>query len=162
LATRLARFLKIDYACIKAKRILQLMNAREVRDVARNGFDVQLHTHRHRTPQDERLFRREIEDNRTYIRELIGTQPVHFCYPGGVHRPVFLPWLQQERVASATTCDAGLATPDSESLLLPRFVDNQNRTQIEFEGWVTGVGDLLAFRRAASQRYVSRISPAPR
>lgn len=154
LATRLAQFLKIDYACIKAKRILQLMNAREVQELARNGFDVQLHTHRHRTPGEERLFRREIEDNRTHIRELIGTEAVHFCYPGGIHRPAFLPWLQEESVVSATTCDAGLATRDSESLLLPRFVDNQNRTQIEFESWVTGVGDLLAFRRAAPQTYV--------
>jgi peptidoglycan/xylan/chitin deacetylase (PgdA/CDA1 family) len=156
LAARLARFLTIDYACIKARRILQLMNAGEVREVARNGFDVQLHTHRHRTPEDERLFRREIQDNRAHIRELTATQPVHFCYPGGVHRPAFLPWLHEERVASATTCDAGLATRDSESLLLPRFVDNQNRTQIEFESWVTGVGDLLAFRRAAPQEYVPR------
>jgi peptidoglycan/xylan/chitin deacetylase (PgdA/CDA1 family) len=154
LGARLARFLKIDYARIKAKRILQMMNAREVQEVARNGADVQLHTHRHRTPDDERLFRREIEDNRIYIHELLGTHPVHFCYPGGIHRPGFLPWLQKERVASATTCDAGLATRDSESLLLPRFVDNQNRAQIEFESWVTGVGDLLAFRRAAPQTYV--------
>ena len=154
LAVRLARLLTIDYAGIKTRRILQLMNAREVQDVARNGFDVQLHTHRHRTPGEERLFRREIQDNRAHIRELTANQPVHFCYPGGIHRPEYLPWLREEHVASATTCDAGLATRESESLLLPRFVDNQNRTQIEFESWVTGVGDLLAFRRAARQVYV--------
>jgi peptidoglycan/xylan/chitin deacetylase (PgdA/CDA1 family) len=154
LAARLARLLKIDYASIKAKRLLQLMNSREVQEVARNGLDVQLHTHRHRTPEDEVLFRREIEDNRAHIRRLIGTYPVHFCYPLGAYRPAFLPWLQEERVASATTCDAALAVRDSESLLLPRFVDNQNRTQIEFESWVTGVGGLLAFRRAAPEAYV--------
>ena len=154
LAARLARFLQIDYGGLKAKRILQLMNAREVQDVARNGVDIQLHTHRHGTPEDEGLFRAEIEDNRTHIRELTGTQPVHFCYPGGVHSPAFLPWLRREGIASATTCDAGLATRRSESLLLPRFVDNQNRTQIEFESWISGAGDLLAFRRAAPQVYV--------
>jgi peptidoglycan/xylan/chitin deacetylase (PgdA/CDA1 family) len=154
LAARLAHFLKIDYAGIKTKRILQLMNAREVQEVARDGVNVQLHTHRHRTPKDEGLFRREIEDNRTHIRELTATQPSHFCYPGGVHRPAFLPWLREEHIMSATTCDVGLATRDSDSLLLPRFVDNQNRTQIEFESWVTGVGDLFALRRAASQEYV--------
>jgi hypothetical protein len=130
------------------------MNASEVQEVARNGVSVQLHTHRHRTPEDEGLFRREIEDNRTHIRELIATEPVHFCYPAGIHRPAFLPWLREERIASATTCDAGLATRESKSLLLPRFVDTQNRTQIEFESWLTGVGDLLAFRRAPPQEYV--------
>ena len=50
LAARLARFLKIDYDRLKAKRILQLMNAHELQEVARNGVDVQLHTHRHRKP----------------------------------------------------------------------------------------------------------------
>jgi peptidoglycan/xylan/chitin deacetylase (PgdA/CDA1 family) len=154
LAARLARFLKIDYDRLKAKRILQLMNARELREVARNGVDVQLHTHRHRTPEDETLFRREIQDNRARIHDLTSRHPVHFCYPSGVHRPVFLPWLREEHIVSATTCDAGLATRYSKNLLLPRFIDNQNRTQIEFESWVTGVGDLLAFRRAARQKYV--------
>ena len=153
-AARLAGFLKIDYGGLKAKRILQLMNAGEVQEVARNGVDVQLHTHRHRTPGDEASFRREIQDNRARIRELISTQPVHFCYPSGVHRPSFLPWLRDEHVVSATTCDAGLATRHSEFLLLPRFVDTRNRTQIEFESWIAGVGDLLAFRRAAAQKYV--------
>jgi peptidoglycan/xylan/chitin deacetylase (PgdA/CDA1 family) len=149
LAARLASFLEIDYSAIKAKRILQLMNAHEVQEVARNGVDIQLHTHRHRTPEDETRFRGEIQENRSRIQALIGTQPVHFCYPSGVYRPEFLSWLREEQVVSATTCDAGLAARQSESLLLPRFIDNQNRTEIEFESWVTGVGDLLAFRRAA-------------
>jgi peptidoglycan/xylan/chitin deacetylase (PgdA/CDA1 family) len=149
LAARLASFLEIDYSAIKAKRILQLMNAHEVQEVARNGVDIQLHTHRHRTPEDETRFRWEIQENRSRIQALIGTQPVHFCYPSGVYRPEFLSWLREEQVVSATTCDAGLAARQSESLLLPRFIDNQNRTEIEFESWVTGVGDLLAFRRAA-------------
>jgi peptidoglycan/xylan/chitin deacetylase (PgdA/CDA1 family) len=154
LAGRLAQLLNIDYEDLKAKRIVQLMNAREVAQVARNGVDVQLHTHRHRTPNSEELFLREIEDNRSYIRELIGTHPFHFCYPGGVHRPEFIPWLRKGGVASATTCDVRLATRHSVSLSLPRFVDTENRTELEFESWLTGVGDLLAVRRSASQVYV--------
>jgi hypothetical protein len=55
---------------------------------------------------------------------------------------------------SATTCDAGLAERESDSLLLPRYVDHQGRTQLDFESWVTGVGDLLAVRRKASQKLV--------
>lgn len=151
LAGRLARFLKLDYEAMKAKRILQLMNARELKEVASEGVDVQLHTHRHRTPEDEGLFRREIHDNRSKIREMIATDPAHFCYPSGVYRAEFLPWLRKENMISATTCDAGLATRDSESLLLPRFIDHQDRTELEFESWLTGVGDLLALRRGASQ-----------
>jgi peptidoglycan/xylan/chitin deacetylase (PgdA/CDA1 family) len=151
---RLAGFLKLDFDSFKSRRILQLMNAREVQEIARAGADVQLHTHRHRTPEEEALFRREIHDNRARIRELISREAVHFCYPSGVYRPAFLPWLKKEHVVSATTCDAGLATRRSDSLLLPRFIDNQNRMEIEFESWITGVGDLLALRRAATQRYI--------
>jgi len=156
LAARLARVLKIDYAELKAKRILQLMNYSELQEISRNGVDVQLHTHRHRTPEDEVLFRKEIQDNRSTLQKLIPTPLVHFCYPSGVYATSFLPWLQKEQVVSATTCDTGLAERQTESLLLPRFVDQQTRTQIEFESWVTGVGDLLAVRRkAAAQKQIS-------
>jgi peptidoglycan/xylan/chitin deacetylase (PgdA/CDA1 family) len=151
LASQLAHVLQIDYDALKAKRILQLMNAREVREIARNGVDVQLHTHRHRTPENEILFRKEIQDNRSRIRDLTATEPIHFCYPSGVYSPAFLPWLREEHVVSATTCDAGLAERQTEGLLLPRFVDHQHRTHIEFESWLTGVGDLLAIRRKAAQ-----------
>lgn len=152
LAAQLARILKVDYDNLKAKRIVQLMNGRELQEIASNGVAVQLHTHRHRTPEEETLFRKEIQDNRAAIQNLTGRQPVHFCYPSGVYRLAFLPWLRKELVESATTCDAGLASRDSESLLLPRFIDHQNRTQVEFESWVTGVGDLVAVRRKASQK----------
>jgi peptidoglycan/xylan/chitin deacetylase (PgdA/CDA1 family) len=151
IAAQLARVLQIDYDGLRAKRILTLMNGRELQEVAGNGVDVQLHTHRHRTPEDEALFRKEIQDNRATIHKLTATEPVHFCYPSGVYRPAFLPWLRKEHVVSATTCDAGLAAPQTDSLLLPRFVDHQNRTQLEFDSWVTGVGDLLAVRRKAAQ-----------
>jgi peptidoglycan/xylan/chitin deacetylase (PgdA/CDA1 family) len=154
LAAQLARLLQIDYDALKAKRILQLMNGRELQEIASQGIDIQLHTHRHRTPEDETLFRKEIQDNRSTIQHFIPTQPVHFCYPSGVYEPAFLPWLRAENVLSATTCDAGLAEPSSEALLLPRYVDHQDRTQLDFESWITGVGDLLAVRRKAAQTHV--------
>ena len=154
LAARLARFLGLDYEALAAKRILQLMNAREVREVAANGIDIQLHTHRHRTPADETLFRREIRDNRERIEALVSTKPVHFCYPSGVYRKEFFAWLAKEQVVSATTCDSGLATRQCQPFLIPRFIDNQCQATISFESWISGVGDLLALRRAATQKYV--------
>lgn len=151
IAAKLARVLNIDYERLRAKRILQLMNESELQEISQNGIDVQLHTHRHRTPEDETLFRNEIQENRLAISKATATEPVHFCYPSGVYHPAFLPWLRKENVASATTCDVGLADRGSESLLLPRFIDHQNRTQLEFESWITGVGDLLAVRRKAAE-----------
>ena len=160
-AAQLARLLNIDYSALKATRILQLMNGRELQDISRNGIDLQLHTHRHRTPENEALFCREIEDNRAALQELAGVNPVHFCYPSGIHRPSFLTWLRKEKVVSATTCDAGLAARESDSLLLPRFVDHQRRTQLDFDSWTSGIGDLLAVRRKAAQKIIPNYGADP-
>jgi peptidoglycan/xylan/chitin deacetylase (PgdA/CDA1 family) len=96
-------------------------------------------------------FRKEIDDNRKWLEAVVGKPAEHFCYPAGDYDPQFLPWLRADGVISATTCDAGLATADGEPLLLPRFVDNSTRSSAEFESWLTGVGDLLSFRKEASQ-----------
>ncbi len=154
LAGRLAANLGLDYAELAAKRILQLMNARELAEVGSNGVDVQLHTHRHRTPGDEASFRKEITENRERIRTLTGHEASHFCYPSGVYQKAFIGWLEKENVVSATTCDAGLADWHDDPYLLPRFVDTSGRSTLEFESWLSGVGSLLALRRAASQRYI--------
>ncbi len=154
IAHRLADGLGIDYSAFAGKRMLQLMNAKEVAEVAKNGVDVQLHTHRHRTPEDEVLFRREITENRERIRALTGREASHFCYPSGVYRQEFIAWLKKDDVLSATTCDAGLAGRDDNPFLLPRFVDTTGRSQTEFESWLSGVGSLVAVRKAASQRYI--------
>jgi peptidoglycan/xylan/chitin deacetylase (PgdA/CDA1 family) len=154
LSARLATLLGVNYEALVSTRTLQLMNTQELREVASSGVDVQLHTHRHRTPEDETLFRREIQDNRARILALVSTSPRHFCYPSGVYRRMFFPWLAQEQVVSATTCDSGLATRDSEMLLIPRFVDTQKKTPTDFESWLSGVGDLLAVRRMAKRNYV--------
>ena len=151
IASRLARALGIDYAALTAKRILQLMNAREIAELAKAGVDVQLHTHRHRTPDDEALFRREIDDNRRRIQCITNKSPQHFCYPSGVYRQAFVSWLEKDGVLSATTCDAGLVSSGDNPFLLARFVDTTGRTQLEFESWLSGVGAILAFRKTAAQ-----------
>ena len=149
-AQRLAARLEIDYRALLDKRILQLMTPEEAAEAARAGIDVQLHTHRHRTPEDHDLFIREIRDNRFRVERITGIPAVHFCYPSGVWRREFLPWLNEERVATATTCEPGLASIHSEKLLLPRLLDMSTLTSIEFEGWLAGVGSWLP--RRASRR----------
>ncbi|MGA2038520.1 MAG: polysaccharide deacetylase family protein [Bryobacteraceae bacterium] len=143
LACRIAGELDVDYAEILRLRMLQLMTPSELAEIAAGGIDVQLHTHRHRMPLDEKLFVREIRDNREWIVAKIGTQPNHFCYPGGQYRPEFLPWLRAEHVVSATTCDRGIADRDCEPLLLPRLPDLMSMTDIEFESWLAGISAFL-------------------
>ena len=146
-----ARGVSVDYEELSARRVLHLVNPAEVRELAAAGVDVQLHTHRHRTPHVRELFRREIDDNRAVLRQLTGRgDAVHFCYPSGVYERAFLPWLAEAGVRTATTCDTGYATRESERLLLPRLLDVSSLSDLEFEGWLTGVSAALPRRREAS------------
>ena len=154
IAARLAQRLGIDYLGLRQKRILQLMKREEVVQLAAKGVDFQLHTHRHRTPAIEELFRREIRDNRASIAKAVAGKREHFCYPSGAYRPEFLTWLTKEEVVSATTCDTGFATPASHPLLLPRLVDTSGRTDLEFEGWLSGIGHFLSRRKRGQLAHV--------
>lgn len=140
---RLANDLGVDLQPIIAKQMFHIMTGEQVADASRNEIEFELHTHRHRTPLDEDLFRREIRENRETIQSMTGRNPVHFCYPSGRHRPEFLPWLKDEGVISATTCDPGLASRQSEPLLIPRLVDTLPQSDAHFESWLSGFGSLL-------------------
>lgn len=146
LAASLASQLKVDYDCLLQERSMHILRPEEVRQLAAEGVDVQLHAHRHRTPMDSKLFLREIEDNRVSIQHMTGRHASHFCYPSGVYDFRFLPWLQKAGIVSATTCETGFASRDSNQLLLPRFLDNSTLSSIEFEGWLTGISAALPRR----------------
>jgi peptidoglycan/xylan/chitin deacetylase (PgdA/CDA1 family) len=140
LMARLCRALGVDYEGLLRNRVLGLMNTREVQLLASSGTDFQLHTHRHRTPPSEELFRREIADNRACLERITNRRSNHFCYPSGVCDPAFLPWLRAEGIRSATTCESGLAERMSDPLTLPRLLDGAHVNQLEFEAWLSGVG----------------------
>jgi peptidoglycan/xylan/chitin deacetylase (PgdA/CDA1 family) len=147
LAARIAGELGVDYGELRRLRLLQLMTADQIAEIAQAGVDIQLHTHRHRVPLDKNLFEREIRDNREWIAARTGRQASHFCYPSGVYREEFLPWLRGERVVSATTCEYGLASRTTEPLVLPRLLDSTGVSELDFEAWLAGVGHLLPRRR---------------
>jgi peptidoglycan/xylan/chitin deacetylase (PgdA/CDA1 family) len=147
LARKLAHALDLDFDRFLEARLLQLMNPVEVAELANQGVDFQLHTHRHRSPLDKALYQKELSDNRSSIERATGSAPHHFCYPSGRHRREFLPWLREAGVVSATTCDPGLASSTSDPLLLPRLVDVESLSAIEFQGWLTGASSLLPRRQ---------------
>ena len=147
LAAKLARRLKIDYDALCDKRILHLLTPDEVGRLAADGVDIQMHTHRHRSPLNRELFYREIEENRNSIQAMTGSSATHFCYPSGVFSNAFLSWLEDLNVVSATTCEPGFASRNSHRLLLPRLVDHTLLSPIEFEGWLAGPSAALPRRR---------------
>ncbi len=164
LARRLAERLGVDYDHIIARRLFHLMTPDEVRAVASHSIDVQLHTHRHRTPRERGEFDREIADNRRAIAAVLGERELeHFCYPNGDIDPCFLPWLAEGRVRTATTCEPGLASRDDEPLMLPRVVDSAALSPVEFEGWLSGLSSFLpTLRRSRDWRRRAGQPPRPR
>lgn len=154
IARLLAEVLGIDYAGLAGKRILQIMNPAEIRQLAAEGVDFQLHTHRHRVPSDRLLFLTEIRQNRERLLEITDQTAEHFCYPGGVYDPQFLPWLQEENVRSATTCDLNFAMSADNPLLLPRLIDTPALSQVEYESWLSGIGPFVSRRRKGGRKFV--------
>jgi peptidoglycan/xylan/chitin deacetylase (PgdA/CDA1 family) len=142
-------------ANLRQRRMLHLLTPEESAALAAQGVDMQLHTHRHRTPLNHALFIREIEDNRRALQQSgAAAGPSHFCYPSGVHEADFLPWLRECGIASATTCDTGLALAHEEPLLLPRLVDFSLLKPLEFEAWIAGAPALLPRRTRHGYRIV--------
>lgn len=151
LLRRLAERIGIDYDAILRRRLLHIMTPDQAAALPRDLIDVQLHTHRHRTPREQAPFQREIRDNRREIASLIETRVAleHFCYPSGYYQPEFLPWLRNEGVTTATTCIPGIACPHDDPLLLPRLVDTMHISPLVFSAWLAGFAAWLPRRAVA-------------
>ena len=144
LLERLAAVLKVDFQRICRERTFHLMTGEQAAELAARGLDIQLHTHRHRAPLEEAEFRKEIRENREFILRATGYASAHFCYPSGQHDRRLVPWLEAEGVASAVTCEPGLASRRDSPFLLPRYLDAMDNSETTFESWLCGVRLLLS------------------
>jgi hypothetical protein len=149
---KFAERLGIDYEQILRSRILSLMNQTEIREAAKGGVDIQLHTHRHRLPKDRGLVRKEILDNRTFLEPLVGKELRQLCYPSGIWSKEQWPWLADLGIESATTCMSGLNDGKTARLGLKRFLDGENVSAIEFEAEIYGLSELLRGCRGSLKR----------
>jgi hypothetical protein len=128
-----------------AKDVLRLLSREQVRTMQDEGADFQLHTHRHRFPDDEQVVREEVESNRKRIYALTGKEANHLCYPSGEHYISRLGTLRALSIASATTCIPGLNGSGADLLLLNRYIDTNDKSQLEFEALVSGFKHLVTF-----------------
>lgn len=141
IARELGRRLDVSYEDIEASRRFSLMSETEVRDLARRGFDIQLHTHRHICAPENAG--REVADNRAALEPLTGRRLVHLCYPSGHWSRDVWPVLEAEGVVSAVTCEPGLNDASTPLLALRRFVDLDHIPEVAFEAEMTGFADLI-------------------
>jgi peptidoglycan/xylan/chitin deacetylase (PgdA/CDA1 family) len=138
--------LHVDYEAAASSRLLRVLSGADLREISGRGTAIEMHTHRHRAPEDPDEFIEEVRVNGEAVQAMTGRRPRHLCYPDGLYRSAYLSKLETEGIETATTCDPALASPASHRLLLPRFVDNEMVTQIGFEAWVTGVASWLPRR----------------
>jgi peptidoglycan/xylan/chitin deacetylase (PgdA/CDA1 family) len=145
----IAHALGVDLADILKGNRFRLLDRSELREAFHGGLDIQLHTHRHKLPDASFDSMAEaIEENRATIRSIIGIEPRHFCYPSGKYSREQPQWLARLGIASATTCDPGLNGPNDSVMLLKRYLDGENSSDIAFDAEICGVRELARSFRA--------------
>ncbi len=140
--------LGIDFHAFVSSGLFQLMTPEQINSIPADLIHVELHTHRHRTPRDQPAFERELLDNQQAVAALTGNSAArqHFCYPSGDYSRQFIFWLRKHGIVSATTCVPGLASPASNPLLLPRFIDTMSVSTETFAAWASGFATFLPGR----------------
>ena len=120
------------------------MTCDEIKEAARKGIDIQLHTHRHRFPLDDpSLLQQELQANRSVLNALTAKPLRHFCYPSGVWSPLAFSVLQKAGIESAVTTEQGLNFSPDSRLHLRRISDGEYVDELEFEAELTGFAELV-------------------
>jgi peptidoglycan/xylan/chitin deacetylase (PgdA/CDA1 family) len=128
-------------------RVFSYMNEEELRLVARAGIDVQLHSHTHNLHDlSFDAISGELSGNRHALARALDRYPStfqHFCYPSGRFGGECAAILEENNVLSSTTTVLGLANQNSHLQLLPRILDGENVSSIEFEAELSGFMEIL-------------------
>lgn len=150
-AEALGTRLGLDVARYVEDRAFAYMTPAELAAAAAGGLDVQLHTHNHTLGDfGAATVAAELAANRAELGRLLGRTPddfTHFCYPSGAHDPSVGPILARLGIASATMTAAGIAYPGADRYFLPRLLDGDNLSQLEFEAELAGIGEFLRLCR---------------
>jgi peptidoglycan/xylan/chitin deacetylase (PgdA/CDA1 family) len=135
---RLCELMGFDYNAIKRDGMFMLMDKGRISEIAKQGADIQLHTHRHKLKIDREHVEKEIADNREFLEPAVGEKLNHFCYPSGKWHPEQKAWLKDLGMKSATTCDLGFVTAKTDRLALNRYLDRDDISADEFLAEISG------------------------
>lgn len=122
---------------------LSIISAEKIKELDQNHIDIQLHTHRHLFPADDEIATKELQDNIEFLKRHTNSSLKHFCYPSGIWSPKNFQTLEKFHIASATTCEPGLVKKDDHLLALPRIIESQKMSLIQFQAEILGIGDAL-------------------
>ncbi|MAD74802.1 MAG: hypothetical protein CML20_08455 [Rheinheimera sp.] len=142
--TELAAYFGEDLASWQHSGKLMFLTPEKVTAMAARGLAIELHTHRHKFSEltsDDAVA--EIIENRQHINQLTGKNPQHFCYPRGEYQQQQLSLLSNIQIKTATTTENELVSKHNHLLCLPRLVDSDKVSDLEFEAELTGIMTLL-------------------
>jgi peptidoglycan/xylan/chitin deacetylase (PgdA/CDA1 family) len=161
-----AEALAVCFEEIEEGRLFRVVNEQQLRKLAEAGIDIQLHSHSHQWPiDDRRTIESEITENRKFLERSVSHPLEHFCYPSGVHAEHQGEWLAALGVKSATTIEPGLNYADTPRFLLRRLVDGHRVSQVEFEAEITGFMEIIRalregwFLSMLQRRFLARPHP---
>jgi peptidoglycan/xylan/chitin deacetylase (PgdA/CDA1 family) len=144
LMRELAKALEVSFDDIEERQLFRVMNEQQLGQLAAAGIDIQLHSHNHDWPLDDRRsVESEIIENRRCLAGIVHHPLEHFCYPSGIHGPHQGEWLAALGVKSATTIEPGLNFADTPRFALRRVVDGAPVSDIEFAAEMSGFMELV-------------------
>jgi peptidoglycan/xylan/chitin deacetylase (PgdA/CDA1 family) len=142
-----ARLLGVDWSRYEVERVFSYMTPLELAQADQDGFAIELHTHTHDLHNfDPPKVVDEIKSNRNALAKMLNRDAQsfrHFCYPSGRASPLAAATLRSLGILSATTLESRFATRADDPLLLPRLIDGDHLTPIEFEAAICGVGEFV-------------------
>ena len=141
----LADSLGVSGEAIKSKRFHNATYEELAKAMLSPLVDMQLHTHTHQLPTDNKSIEKEIQTNKNRMLETLSpSNPlVHFCYPSGIWSPEHLPELEAIGIKTATTLDEGINAKTEHPLKLKRNLVMDHRTLDHFVVTISGVLDAL-------------------
>src|SRR5712691_8356420 len=102
----MADALDVSFDEIEKRQLFRVLDEQQLRGLADAGVDIQLHSHRHQWPLDDReMVEAEIGENRKFLKRIVSHPLEHFCYPSGIYSPHQAEWLEALGVKSATTIE---------------------------------------------------------
>ena len=131
-----------------------MMTARQVVDMRRAGMQIGAHTVSHPilAKLDERAARREIQDSKRYLEDVLGERVGLFAYPNGKpgedYTPGIVALARETGFDAAVSTAWGAAHRATDPFELPRFTP-WDRSRLRFGA------------RMANNLWVSRSRPAP-
>ena len=141
---RLAHALRVDIEPLIQNRIWDHLSADEIRELANEGFDMQVHSHLHIpvTEQPESVYN-DTRMSRALIESASGRKATDYCYPSGLWSRSSWEALEESGMRTAVTTKLGPNFALTPAMALRRYVDDETISQLEFEAMVSGVPWLV-------------------